>query len=88
MKYVGTKQIETERLILRKIVRKDAYKAYENWCNSDKVSQYVLWEKHKNVEETLKLYEDWVLKYGDPKTFRWIIERKEDKELIGTNRCI
>ena len=34
MKFIGTKQIETERLILRKLTVNDAEEAYNNWCSS------------------------------------------------------
>lgn len=84
MKYIGTNRIETERLILRRLTKDDAYKAFENWCNRDNVDKYVLWEKHENVEETLKLYEEWASLYENPKIFRWIVELKDTKEVIGT----
>lgn len=41
MKNLGTKTLETERLILRKINENDYKSAFENWCNSDKVEKYV-----------------------------------------------
>ena len=46
MKNIGTKKLETERLILRKLTKEDAEQAYLNWCSSDEVSKYVMWEKH------------------------------------------
>ncbi len=84
MKYIGTKNIETNRLLLRKLTIEDAYNAFKNWCNKDNVDKYVLWKKHETVDITLKQYENWVLEYENPKTFRWIVELKENKEVIGT----
>jgi len=84
MKFIGTKQIETERLILRKLTVNDAEEAYNNWCSSYNVSKYVMWKKHENVEETKKLFKTWEKEYSDLTTFRWIVELKETKELIGT----
>ena len=84
MKFIGTKTLETERLILRKIKIEDAYIAYKNWCNSDKVDKYVLWKKHSNVEVTLKQYAKWIEEYEKLKTYRWIVELKDTKDLIGT----
>ena len=55
MKHIGTKEIQTERLILRKVKAEDAQSAYENWCNSYEVSKYVMWNKHSGIEETKKL---------------------------------
>lgn len=41
MKNLGTKQLETNRLILRKIKSNDYIDAFKNWCNSDLVDKYV-----------------------------------------------
>lgn len=84
MKFIGTKEINTERLLLRKVRKEDAEVAYNNWCNDPEVCKYVLWSKHKSVETTQRLYEMWEHEYEDDKTFRWIVELKDTKELIGT----
>ena len=84
MKFLGTKTLETERLILRKIKIEDAPVAYKNWCNSDIVDKYVLWTKHSSEETTIEQYEKWIEEYNDEKTFRWIVELKENHDLIGT----
>ncbi|MBQ1813133.1 MAG: GNAT family N-acetyltransferase [Bacilli bacterium] len=84
MKYIGTKRLETERLILRKMKLEDAEAAYNNWCSHDKVCKYTLWNKHKNVEETKELYKMWVKDYDNLDTYRWIVELKDTHEVIGT----
>ena len=83
MKYLGTKTLETNRLILRKINENDYKHAFKNWCNSDKVDKYVTWTKHHNEEVTKTIYSKWIEEY-DEKRFRWIIELKETNESIGT----
>lgn len=84
MKLIGTKELETDRLILRKIKLEDYKKAYNNWCSNDNVSRYVVWNTHKDEEETKELFEIWVEDYKNLDTFRWIVELKDTKELIGT----
>lgn len=84
MKFLGTKKLETERLILRKINQNDYKKAYENWCNNDNVTKYLLWSTHKNVVETKEIYDKAIKEYESDKTFKWIIELKENGEVIGT----
>lgn len=84
MKSIGTKRLETERLILRRLTKDDAEGAYNNWCSHDIVCKYTLWDKHKNVEETKALYELWVKEYDDLDTYRWIVELKDTHEVIGT----
>ena len=83
MKYLGTKTLETKRLLLRKVKEKDYKDAFKNWCNSDKVDKYVTWTKHINEEETKELYKKWIEEY-DEKTYKWAIELKEINEVIGT----
>ena len=84
MKFLGSKKIETQRLILRKVKNEDAQIAFNNWCNSDAVDKYVLWKKHPSVETTIEQYEKWIEEYNDEKTFRWIVELKDTHDLIGT----
>ena len=84
LKYLGSKELETDRLILRKIKIEDAQIAFNNWCNSDVVDKYVLWKKHPSVETTIEQYEKWIEEYNDEKTFRWIVELKDTHDLIGT----
>ena len=84
MNLIGPKNLETERLILRKVKKEDALDAYKNWCSSDAVSKYVMWDKHENVEITKELYEIWEKEYENLDTFRWIVELKDTHEVIGT----
>lgn len=84
MKFLGSKRLESERLILRKLTVNDAPIAFKNWCNSDNVDKYVLWKKHENVDVTISQYQKWVEEYNDEKTFRWIVELKDNHDLIGT----
>lgn len=84
MKHIGTKTLETERLILRKVTKDDAKEAYDSWCSRDIVTKYCMFQTHQNVEVTKELYEKWEQDYEDLNTYRWIVQLKETKELIGT----
>lgn len=84
MKYLGTKELETERLFLRRATKEDSVEAYNNWCNSDIVDKYVLWKQHESQEVTFNLYSEWEKQYEEPTTFRWIVGLKDTNELIGT----
>ena len=84
MKYLGTIKLETNRLILRKINHSDYKQAFKNWCSSDIITKYLLWETHKDENETQEIYEKIIERYSNNKTFEWIIELKETKEVIGT----
>lgn len=84
MKQIGTKNLETERLILRKLTIEDAPYAYEHWCSNPNVCKYTMWDKHNSVEDTKKLYEIWEKEYEDPTIYRWLVEIKESHTPIGT----
>lgn len=84
MKDLGTKRLETKRLILRRVTKEDVPSAYAHWCNSDVVDRYVMWSKHKSIDETFLFYQTWIDEYDDPTTYRWIVELKENSEVIGT----
>ena len=84
MNLIGTKEIETNRLILRRVTVKDYEIAFNNWCSNPNVSRYTLWDTHKDSDYTKKLFEMWVNEYNYNDTFRWIVELKDTHDLIGT----
>ena len=63
MRHAGTQEIETERLILRRLTPEDAGMMYTNWANDPQVTKYLRWEPHKNAEETRELLTAWALLY-------------------------
>ena len=52
MKHLGTKTIETKRLILRKFTLNDAEVMYQNWASEPEVTKYLTWQPHESVEVT------------------------------------
>ena len=84
MNGIGTKTIETERLILRKMNDEDAEFIYKNWSSDPLVSKYVSWDTHNSLEETKKYVEYKVNRYIEHDfCFDWIVVLKETKEPIG-----
>ena len=84
MIFKGTIELETERLLLRKIQPNDYIVAYKEWCNDQEQVKYTIHGIHKNIETTKKIYDKWIEEYDDPKTLRWMIVLKETNEQIGT----
>lgn len=82
MKLLGTKNLETERLILRKYKLSDAEDMYNNWGTDPNCNKYLPWELHKNIEETKEILNDWTESYKEDK-FKWIIVLKENNVAIG-----
>ena len=84
MKFLGTKQIETERLILRKIRPNDYIVAFKEWCSDPEQVKYTIHGIHKSEEVTKNVYDKWIEEYNNEKTFRWIIILKNTNKQIGT----
>ena len=82
MNLLGTKTLETERLILRKYRIEDALDMYNNWGTDPNCNIYLPWDNHKNIEETKEIITEWINSYKEDK-FQWIIELKEEGIAIG-----
>lgn len=78
----NTKKLETDRLILRKFNNNDYIKMFENWATDENVTKYVSFEPHKNYEETKQIVNEWIKEY-DNGSYNWVVELKENHEIIG-----
>ena len=47
MNHLGTKKLETTRLILRPFVREDAAAMYRNWASDPEVTKFLSWPPTK-----------------------------------------
>lgn len=83
MNTIGTKTIETERLILRRYTVEDAEDMYENWASDPEVTRFLSWPTHASVDFTRSLLEKWVSFYEDGKTYNWGITVKGNDHVIG-----
>ena len=79
----GTLPLSTKRLNLRRIKIADYKEAFNNWYNNSKVAELTISKKHLSSSETKILFEHYEREYINLYTYRWIIELKETKELIG-----
>ena len=50
MNHIGTREIATERLTLRRFEIEDAENMFYNWANDPEVTQYLTWPAHESVE--------------------------------------
>ena len=83
LKEIGTKVIETNRLILRKFTIDDVENVYNNWTSDVKANEFLSWNIHENKEVTLEEVKKILKEYEDPYVFNWVVELKETKEIIG-----
>lgn len=82
MNNIGTKTIETERLVLRRFTLEDAKEIYEGYVNQEGFLYYANKEKRTLEEEinSLKGIED---KYNNLEYYNWLITIKDTKNIIG-----
>lgn len=83
MKYLGTKEIETTRLFLRKWKENDYISMFNNYAKKEIVTKYLTWDPYKDIENAKYYVKNNNMIY-DESTFRWAITLKENKdEVIG-----
>lgn len=80
----GTQIIETERLILRKFDISDTQQMFDNWASNNRVTKYLTWTPHKNIDETREILSSWISHYNDDRYYQWCIELKETSQAIGS----
>lgn len=84
MNSVGTKELDTKRLLLRRFTEQDAPDMFRNWANDPEVTRYLRWQPHTGVEATADLLAAWAKNYGDPNYYHWAIVLKENSQAIGS----
>lgn len=84
MKHKGTKELQTNRLILRAFKETDAEEMYENWANDERVAKYLTWQAHKNVDETKMICKMWEEESLKLNSYQWLIILKDTNVKIGS----
>lgn len=80
---VGTKTIETDRLILRRIKLEDASQIYKNWTSDPLVSKQLEWNVHQSIGDTLDYVNSKLEAYNNDFFYDWVVVLKETDEPIG-----
>lgn len=85
LNHIGTKDIKTDRLLLRKIKKSD-YKDIFKYTSKEEVAKYVSWNVHKSIDDTKALCEMWVDEYKSGVKYHWAIVY--DNKVIGNIEII
>ena len=83
MTFLDMKELETERLLLRRISKRDATDMYE-YTKNPEASKYLTWSAHESLSYTTGYIKFLIKKYRKGEFFDWGIELKETKKMIGT----
>ena len=84
MNHLGTKTLETERLILRKTLESDYEPMFRNWANDERVTRFLTWPPYESAEQLRDTYHQYLLDSQKKDDFYdWKIEFKDLGEPIG-----
>lgn len=83
MIYMGTPDLETDRLLLRRFTMKDAKDMYE-YTSDPAVSKYVTWNTHQTINDSLGFIQFTLDKYKKDEAGDWGIVLKENNKFIGS----
>ena len=84
MIFAPMRNLETERLRLRKFEVDDAPQVFRNYANNPNVTKYLTWPTHSSVEGSYG-YTNYVVKnYETGRSYEWAIVPKDFGEVIGS----
>lgn len=81
LNHQGTRELRTQRLVLRRYRLEDAQAAFDTWCSDPRVADWVTWHPHQDVAFTEALIADWIRTYDNKQYYHWVIEK--DGRVIG-----
>lgn len=82
MREVGTKRLETERLVLRRFTKQDAKEIFEGFVNQKEFLYYTN-KKPVTLEEEKASLENIEEKYQNKNYYNWLITLKNTKQIVG-----
>ena len=84
VKHLGTKNLETARLRLRRFKISDAEKMFRNWAGDPEVTKYLTWQTHRDISDSEQILSDWTASYSRENFYNWCIVLKAASEPIGS----
>ena len=84
MNHLGTKTLETDRLILRPFRAEDAQAMYANWASDPEVTKFLSWPAYKSIDDARSILKIWLEGYEKPDFYQWAIVLKELGQPIGS----
>jgi len=76
------KELESERLSLRYLRSSDLFDLYDMWSD-DEVTKYLSFETYTSIDVAKERLMIVLERYKEENCYRWIIERRDDGEMIG-----
>ena len=84
MEHLGTKILETPRLILRPFRPEDAEPMYRNWASQEEVTRFLTWPTYENVDSAHGFIRFMGEQYPNRDYYQWAMELRSLGEPIGS----
>lgn len=84
MNHLGTRELATEHLTLRRFEIEDAENMFYNWANDPEVTKYLTWQPHETVEASEEILKEWISHYEEKEYYQWAIELNDLEQPIGS----
>lgn len=81
MNHIGTQQLTTKRLNLRRLELEDVHSMFKNWASDENVAKYTTWYAHQSEKITQEYLKMIVHSYDQLDYYCWGIEYQEN--LVG-----
>ena len=76
-------RLKTERLLLRKLVLRDADAIFSSYAQDPEVTRYLSWKPHLKKTETIAFIKRFLADYHTGLSLSWIIEKSDTAMLTG-----
>lgn len=83
MEFAPFEDLETCRLLLRRLDMNDVPSYFARLGSSLTVTEHMLWNPHKDLSESEASIQKVLKRYEQGRCYRWGIEQKSDQSLIG-----
>ncbi len=84
MNHIGTRELATERLTLRRFEPEDAEQMFYNWAHDPEVTKYLGWQPYTSVDGVSETLAAWIREYEHKDFYQWAIELNELEQPIGS----
>lgn len=74
LNHKGTREIHTDRLLLRKYKITDFEDMFQNYANDERVTKYLSWKAYEKAEDIKPFLEMSIQDYEKDSTYHWVIE--------------
>ncbi len=73
MDHCGTKELRTDRLLLRRFTMDDVEPAYRNWASNPEVTKFLTWPTNTSLDHTKRVMANTIRQYEEPDCYYWAI---------------